>query len=71
MGDRRKNEKDAKSRRLDLIKQRHREVILSARGELSPAELDIEKDYDIQEWNGADELESLGLEAGYELDIGY
>ncbi len=76
MSERRKTEKnvkhnDVKNWRLDFIKQRHREVILSARGELSSGDLDIEKEYDVPEWDGADELESLGLDTEYELDIGY
>ncbi len=57
---------ETKKSRIELIKQRHRELILIPRGDLSGG-ID-EKDFDASEWDGVDELD---MDPEYEMDIGY
>lgn len=64
-------EDDVKNWRLDLIKQRHKEVVLTRRdGSISDAVIE-DDDFDLPDLEGADEAEALGLNAGYKMRMEY
>ncbi len=63
------NWNDVKNRRLELIKHRHRKVILTPRGELSAGI--IERDNDLADFDGPDELDTFDLDPEYGIDIRY
>ncbi len=60
---------DVKNRRLELIKHRHRKVILTPRGDLSAGI--IESDGNLADFDGPDELDTFELDPEYGMDLRY